>query len=189
MTLRRALQAALLLALAATLTSACKQRDAVQQNFPDLQLKSPAFSDGGTIPDQFASCEGLPDDSPILSWQAPPSGTQSFALIVTDPDTHFGAFTHWLLFNIPPDTRELPQAIRKEDPTPNGTRQGLNDFGEIGYDGPCPPGHSTHNYIFNLYALDTRLELPPRVEKKQLLEAMNKHILARGHLPGRYSHR
>lgn len=183
MTPRSAIQAALLLTLTAQL--ACK-RNNLAQNLPNLSLKSSSFSSGGTIPNQFASCEGQVNDSPELSWQSPPSNTQSFALIVTDPDAPIGVFTHWLLYNIPPDSRELPQAIRKEEQTPNGSRQGLNDFGEIGYDGPCPPGHSLHRYRFDLYALDTRLNLPAGATKKQIIDAMNGHILAHGQLIGRY---
>jgi Raf kinase inhibitor-like YbhB/YbcL family protein len=84
--------------------------------------------------------------------------------------------------------RELPQAIRKgvED-LPNGSRQGLNDFGEIGYDGPCPPLRSSpHRYVFDLYALDARLSLPQGATRRQLLDAMTGHILAHGQTTGRY---
>jgi Raf kinase inhibitor-like YbhB/YbcL family protein len=182
MTLRSALQTGLIFAVAAT-PLACK-RSNVPTGLPDLNLKSSSFTD--TIPNQFVSCEGQPDDSPELSWQSPPANTQTFALIVTDPDAPIGNFVHWVVYNLPPDMRELPQAIRKAEQLPNGSRQGTNDFDEIGYDGPCPPGHSTHRYLFDLYALDARLDLSPGATKKQLLDAMNNHILARGQLTARY---
>lgn len=181
MTLRSALQTALFFTLTALL--ACK-RNTVPADLPNLNLKSSSFTD--TIPNQFSSCEGQPDDSPELSWQSPPPKTQSLALIVTDPDAPIGTFTHWLLYDLPPDMRELPQAIRKAEQLPNGSRQGTNDFGEIGYDGPCPPGHSTHRYLFDLYALNAKTNLPPGATKKQLLDAMKNHILAHGQLTGRY---
>jgi Raf kinase inhibitor-like YbhB/YbcL family protein len=176
------------LVLAAVLTMtplACKS-DKVSSDLPSLGLKSSSFAAGGTIPNQFSSCEGQVNDSPELSWQAPPSGTQSFALIVTDPDAPIGTFVHWVIYDLPPGMRELPQAIRKAEQLPNGSRQGTNDFGEIGYDGPCPPGHSNHRYFFDLYALDTKLNLPAGATKKQVTDAMTNHILAHGQLIGRY---
>ena len=100
-----------------------------------------------------------------------------------------GTFTHWVLYDLPAETRELPRAIGKDEQLPNGSRQGINDFAEIGYDGPCPPGHSSHRYVFDLYALDAK---PARAEKKQVLDAMKNqdamknHILAHGQLTGRY---
>src|SRR5215469_8783285 len=182
MTLRSARKAALLLfAMAAQL--ACK-RTSVLEVLPDLNLKSSSFTD--TIPNQFTSCSGETNDSPELSWQSPPSSTQSFALIVTDPDAPIGNFIHWVLYDLPPNMRELPQAIRKQEILPNGSIQGLNDFGEVGYDGPCPPGHSPHRYIFDLYALDKKLNLPTGSIKKQVMDAMKGHIVAHGQLTGRY---
>ena len=184
MTPRSALNLAILLALTTTQT-ACKRSNPVE-TVPSLNLKSSSFSD--TIPNHFASCEGLDNESPELSWSAPPPTTQSFALIVTDPDAPIGTFTHWVLFDLPPDMRELPESIRKAEQLPNGSRQGTNDFGEIGYDGPCPPGHSTHRYLFDLYALDTKLNLAPGATKRQVLDAMKNHILAHGQLTARYQH-
>jgi Raf kinase inhibitor-like YbhB/YbcL family protein len=180
--LRLSFQAGLIFALTA-IQVACN-RDKTMPAVPTIELRSTSFSE--TIPNQFSSCEGQDNDSPALAWQSPPARTQSFALIVTDPDAPIGTFTHWVLYDLPPDTRELPQAIRKQEQLPNGSRQGLNDFGEIGYDGPCPPGHSTHRYVFDLYALDTKLNLPPGARKYPLLAAMNSHILAHGQLTGRY---
>ena len=180
--LRLSLQAGLIFALTAIQT-ACN-RGKTMPSDPTIELKSPGFS--GTIPNQFSSCAGQANDSPPLSWQSPPARTQSLALIVTDPDAPGGTFTHWVLYDLPPETPELPQAIRKAEQLPNGSRQGINDFGEIGYDGPCPPGGSAHRYVFDLYALDAKLNLPPRATKKQVLDAMKNHILAHGQLTGRY---
>jgi Raf kinase inhibitor-like YbhB/YbcL family protein len=180
--LRLSFKAGLIFALTA-IQVACN-REKTMQSVPTIELRSTSFSD--TIPNQFSSCEGQDNDSPALSWQAPPARTQSLALIVTDPDAPIGTFVHWVLYDLPPDTRELPQAIRKAEQLPNGSRQGVNDFGEIGYDGPCPPGHSSHRYVFDLYALDTKLNLPPGVTKKHALDAMKNHILALGQLTGRF---
>jgi Raf kinase inhibitor-like YbhB/YbcL family protein len=176
-------QAGLIFALTAP-QIAC-HRDKTPQGLPSLELKTSSFS-GGTIPNQFSSCEGQVNDSPELSWSSPPAQTQSLVLFVTDPDAPIGNFVHWVLYNLPPEMRELPQAIRKAEELPNGSRQGVNDFDEIGYDGPCPPGHSAHRYVFDLYALDTKLNLPAGATKRQVQDAIYNHILAHGQLTGRY---
>jgi len=182
-----------LTAALATTPLACN-RNKRPSALPSLGLKTYSFSrkppaspfSRGTIPNRFSSCEGQVNDSPELYWKAPPGGTQSFALIVTDGDTPIGTFVHWVMYDLPPDMRELPEAIRKAEQLPNGSRQGTNDFGEIGYDGPCPPGHSAHHYVFDLYALDTKLNLPAGATKKQVTDAMTNHILARGEFTGLY---
>jgi Raf kinase inhibitor-like YbhB/YbcL family protein len=171
-------------ALAAT-PLACN-RNKLSREVPVLVVKTSSFPAAGAIPSQFSSCEGQVNDSPELSWQAPPDRTQSLALLVTDPDAPIGNFVHWVIYDLPPEMHELPQAIRKAEQLPNGSRQGTNDFGEIGYDGPCPPGHSAHRYVFDLYALDTRLNLSAGATKKQVTDAMSNHILAHGQLTGRY---
>lgn len=150
-----------------------------------LRLTSPGFS--GAIPDRYASCSGQTGNAPPLAWDTPPPATRSFVLIVTDPDAPVRTFTHWLLWNLPPDTRSLPASIPTQPQLPNGARQGRNDFGHLGYGGPCPPGHSTHRYVFDLYALDTTLTLSAGASRKQLLAAIRGHILATGRLTGRYS--
>ena len=150
-----------------------------------LDLSSPSFS--GTIPDRFASCDGQTGNSPALAWSAPPASTRSFALLVTDPDAPMGPFTHWTLWNVPPQTRSLPGSVPAEPQLPSGARQGRNDFGHIGYGGPCPPGHAAHRYVFELYAVDTKLTLSPGASKKNLLDALRGHVLAAGRLIGRYA--
>jgi Raf kinase inhibitor-like YbhB/YbcL family protein len=149
-----------------------------------LQVLSPAFKDGDNIPDRF-TCQGQ-DVSPALSWSEPPAGAKSFSLIMDDPDAPGGVFTHWVLFNIPPDSRELPEVVPAESQLASGALQGKNDFGRIGYGGPCPPPGRPHRYQFNLYALDRSLDLKAGSSKKQLLEAMSGHILAQGRLTGTY---
>jgi Raf kinase inhibitor-like YbhB/YbcL family protein len=159
---------------------------ASQRITPSLELASASFS-GDTIPKSCSSCNSQDGASPELSWKAPPGGTQSFALIVTDKDSPLGFnFVHWVFYDIPPDKRELPEGIAKLEQLPDGSRQGHNDYDRIGYVGPCPPGHSIHRYIFNLYALDAKLNLQPGVSKKQVVKAMKGHVLALGELVGRF---
>lgn len=149
-----------------------------------LSISSQVFQEGERIPTKY-SCEGQ-DISPPLMWSESPAGTRSFALIVDDPDAPGGVFTHWVLFNLPADSRELAEAVPTQSQLPNSALQGKNDFGKIGYGGPCPPPGSPHRYRFNLYALDQSLDLKPGASKKQVLEAMQGHILAQGQLTGIY---
>ena len=126
------------------------------------------------------------DISPELAWSAPPERTQSLALIAFDMDSPLGfRFTQWVLYDMPPEKRELAENAPKEGQLANGSRQGPNDYGRIGYVGPCPP-RGTHHYVFTLYALDTKLNLPPGASKKQVQKAMKGHILASGELIGRF---
>jgi len=149
-----------------------------------LTVSSPAFNEGGKIPPKY-TCQGQ-DMSPQLAWSNPPAGTASFALIVDDPDAPGGTFTHWLLFNVPADSRGLPEAVPTEPRLSGGARQGKNDSGVTSYSGPCPPPGKPHRYQFTLYALDRALDLPGGASKKQLLSAMQTHILAQGRLTGTY---
>ncbi|MGB2632629.1 MAG: YbhB/YbcL family Raf kinase inhibitor-like protein [Candidatus Acidiferrum sp.] len=151
-----------------------------------LQLISPDFSPGATIPKPL-TCDGG-DLSPALQWQFPPDATQSFALIADDPDAPIGTWVHWVIFDMPPTLRSLPQNFPKAEQSADGSRQGANDFGKIGYGGPCPPGGQLHRYYFKLYALDAKLNLKLGAAKKDLERAMQGHILARGEYIGRYSH-
>lgn len=131
------------------------------------------------------TCDGA-NASPQLSWSAPPAGTKSLALVVSDPDAPSGEFTHWVLFNLPPTERSLPEGVPQSDQLADGARQGGNDFGKTGYGGPCPPRNSEHRYIFTLYALDTTLDLPAGASRKEVEAAMKGHIRARGELTARY---
>jgi hypothetical protein len=149
-----------------------------------LQITSTAFSPGETVPKKF-TCDG-PDVSPGLSWSDPPAGTQSLALIADDPDAPVGTWVHWVLYDLPPGVRSLDEGVPKQDQLPSGARQGRNDFGKIGYGGPCPPPGKPHRYFFKLYALDAKLNLKSGATKADLERAMKGHILAQGELIGRY---
>lgn len=150
----------------------------------DLQVSSSAFQYGGTIPVKY-TCDG-PDLSPPLQWSAPPKGTQSLALICDDPDAPIGTWVHWVLYGLPPETTSLPEAVPKHKIVLGGARQGINDFRQIGYGGPCPPPGAPHRYFFKVYALDIPLDLEPGLTKQKLLDAMKGHILAEGELMGKY---
>ena len=121
-----------------------------------------------------------------LDWTDPPSGTESFALIVDDPDAPRGTWVHWVLYDLPADARQLPESTVPRERLPSGARQGVNDFRRIGYNGPCPPPGAPHRYYFRLYALSTRLNLQPRATRAELDGAMRGHILAKTEFFGRY---
>lgn len=152
--------------------------------YKTMKLESTAFTANGMIPSQY-TCDGQ-DISPPLSWDAPPTGTQSLALIVDDPDAPGQIFVHWVLYDLPPEIHQLPQGVAPQDTLLAGGTQGKNDFGKLGYGGPCPPS-GIHRYFFRLYALDRELELKSGATKAQLEAAMNGHILAAAELIGRYS--
>lgn len=147
-------------------------------------IRSTAFSDGGEIP-RMHSCDGA-SLSPELHWKDAPAGTQSFALIVDDPDAPGGTFTHWTLWNIPGQTTALPQGVPASAVLSNGARQGKNDFGSIGYGSPCPPPGKAHRYFFKLFALDTRLALKASAGRRELERAGRRHVLAQAKLVGTY---
>ena len=149
-----------------------------------MKLESNAFTTKGLIPAQY-TCDGQ-NISPPLSWDAPPTGTQSLALIIDDPDAPGGIFTHWVLYNLPSETRQLSPAVPTQAALGNGVLQGKNDFGNLGYGGPCPP-RGTHRYFFKLYALDQPLKLASGATKEQLVTAMDGHILAAAELIGSYT--
>ena len=151
-----------------------------------LELTTAAFPAGGTIPKKF-TCDG-PDVSPALSWTNAPAGTQSFALIVDDPDAPAGTWVHWVLYNLPAGTQKLPEGVGMELELRDGSRQGRNDFGKIGYNGPCPPHGPAHRYFFKLYALDSNLELKAGATKADVERAMKNHVLAHTELLGKFGH-
>ncbi|MGZ9235834.1 MAG: YbhB/YbcL family Raf kinase inhibitor-like protein [Anaerolineales bacterium] len=151
-----------------------------------LEVTSDAFTNGQSIPAKY-SCIGK-NISPALAWNEPPAGTQSFALLVDDPDAPMGTWVHWVLFNIPADTRHLPEdlPITGKNVDPNAIYVGKNSSGNTRYDGPCPPS-GTHRYYFRLYALDTTINLLPGATKDQVLKEMDGHILAQGEIMGTFS--
>jgi len=149
-----------------------------------FEIVSTAFSAGGAIPQKF-TCDG-PDDSPQLTWTDPPAKTQSFAIIMDDPDAPVGTWVHWVIYDLPANARELAEGVAKQEQLLSGARQGRNDFGKIGYGGPCPPAGKPHRYFFKLYALDAKLGLKAGAKKSDVERAMQGHILALAELIGRY---
>jgi Raf kinase inhibitor-like YbhB/YbcL family protein len=149
-----------------------------------FQLKSPAFDPAGDIPADF-TCDGR-DRSPALQWNDPPDATQSLAVIVDDPDAPAGSWVHWVLYDLPSTIRDLPEGVPARGELSSGARQGRNDFREIGYGGPCPPHGPAHRYVFSLYALDVKTNLPVGALRRDLDRAMSGHILARAEYVGRY---
>ena len=150
-----------------------------------LALSSGSFANHGFIPKKF-TCDGA-DVSPELSWTNPPAGAHSFALIADDPDAPLGTWTHWVIFDLPPTARSLPEdASRIMDKLPDGGRQGLNDSGKIGYGGPCPPPGKPHRYFFKLYALDRKLGLEPGSTRARVEQTMQGHVLAEADWMGQY---
>ncbi len=146
-----------------------------------ISVSSSAFRNADRIPSRY-TCDGE-DVSPPLSWSEPPPGTQSFALIVDDPDA--GGWTHWIAFNIPARARGLPEGVPADGRLADGTCQGTNDFGGIGYGGPCPPGGS-HRYNFALYALSKPLTLEKGASQSEVIAAMRGCVLDQGTLVGLY---
>ena len=149
----------------------------------ELKITSTAFRHMGEIPSRF-TCEGA-DISPPLSWTAGPDGTRSYVLIMDDPDAPAGTWDHWLIYRV--EATVLPEATSAKDKPSQAVREGVNSWGKACYGGPCPPPPTgRHRYFFKVYALDTTLAFtgPPR--KKELLTAMQGHILATGELMGTY---
>ncbi len=152
-----------------------------------LTLMSPSFVNNGEIASQY-TCEGS-DLSPPLSWSGAPDGTRSFVLIVDDPDAPDPrapkmTWVHWVLYDLPPDSRGLEQGASKRN-LPPGTREGLNDWKRTGYGGPCPPV-GRHRYFFKLYALDTVLPDLGGPTKAQLERTLPGHVLDKAELIGTY---
>ncbi len=145
-------------------------------------LKIHAFADGGAIPSVF-TCEG-DNISPALVWAGEPAGTQSFALVMDDPDAPAGTWNHWLLWDMPGAIHSLPEHYR----APHAVRSGTNDFGKTGYGGPCPPKRGgPHRYFFRIYALDTpALGVPQGARRKQLESTLQQHQLGIAEYMGRF---
>lgn len=149
-----------------------------------FNLSSPAFNQGAAIPRKY-TCDGE-DLSPPLQWTEPPADTRSLALISDDPDAPVGTWVHWVVYNLPAGIRSLPEGASPAAGLPQGGVHGQNSWRRLEYGGPCPPS-GTHRYFFKLYALDITLELGPGAGKKELLGAMEGHVLAQAELMGTYS--
>ncbi|MCE5215084.1 MAG: YbhB/YbcL family Raf kinase inhibitor-like protein [Methanobacterium sp.] len=146
-----------------------------------IKITSTVFDEGGVIPNIY-SCNGI-NISPPLNWNDLPEDTESIALICEDPDAPGGIWTHWIIFNLPADTRNLPEHIMGREELDNGARHGLNDFGSVGYGGPCPPS-GTHRYYFKIYALDIKLDLTSLIGRSDFLKGIQGHILDEGQIMG-----
>ena len=143
-----------------------------------LDVQSAVVS-GGAIPSEY-TCDGANHLLP-LTWSDPPAETKTFTIMVHDPDAPRGDFVHWIAWNLPPSLRAVDQS------TPDLATQGKNDFGKVGWGGPCPPrGHGPHRYVFEVAALDTTLELGKGASRNDLEAAMRGHTLAKGQLVARY---
>ena len=144
----------------------------------EWKISSPAFENGGKIPKKY-TCDGA-NVNPPLKIENTPSNAKSFALVFDDIDAPRGSYVHWIAWNIDPGLKEI-----KEDSVPEGGIQGMNDFKERNYGGPCPPGRA-HKYVFRIYALDTLLNVNSNGTKRDLEKAMEGHILSRAQLTGSY---
>ncbi len=153
-----------------------------------MKITSTAFEPGHTIPARH-TCDGE-DLSPPLSWSGAPAGTRSLVLIMDDPDAPPGTWVHWLLYDLPPDAHDLPEGVTEHERLENGAIHGAcwgaKSFNRIGYHGPCPPPGRPHRYMFKLYALDARLDLPPKKTVIEIERAMGGHVLAEARLMGLY---
>lgn len=149
-----------------------------------MKLTSSAFQEGETIPKNYTG-DGR-NTSPPLRWDEPPAGTRGWALVCEDPDAPRGTFTHWLAYNVPAETRELAEGVPREPAVADGTKQGVNDFGKVGYDGPAPPPGKPHRYVYRLLALDRPLDLKPGGTKAGFQQEVKGHVLAEASLVGTY---
>ena len=148
----------------------------------ELSLTSSAFIAKAAIPLKY-TCEGI-NVSPPLSWSRLPSETRSIALILDDPDAAKHNFTHWVVYNLEPDVRELPEDFSS---SPGTAMQARNDFGHPKYEGPCPPANEVHRYYFRLYALSTRLPLSDDAMLSEVVDQIRGNIIANTELFGTYA--
>lgn len=160
------------------------RKAAEREDAMELGLKSSCLEENQVMAKRY-TCDGE-DVSLPLHWTDPPEGTRSFTLMVEDPDAPSGLWVHWLLYDLPHDVRRLDEGIPDDPILENGAKQGLNDFREVGYRGPCPPRGPAHRYMFKLYALDTMTNLKPQAGRQQLLGAIENHVLAQSTLTGLY---
>ena len=150
---------------------------------PKMEIRTDAFAPGAPIPAKY-TCSG-DDVSPALSWSGVPQSAKALALIVDDPDAPSGTFVHWVVYNLPPRTTHLDEAVNKGAAMPGGGAQGRNDFGRDGYGGPCPPPGAPHHYRFRLFALNS--QIAPQAPTGQAVEqAMEGHIIATAEMMGTF---
>ena len=157
---------------------------------PPMSLTSSSFADGGIIPDKYSWASSVAPVSPALAWQNAPAGTASFALIVHDPNVSRNKtsedYLHWMVFNIPATVHDFAEAVPNSAQLPDGAIQGKATNGKPGYLGLGARGNVYHHYVFELFALDTKLDLGPDATREELLKAMDGHILAKAVDEGRF---
>jgi Raf kinase inhibitor-like YbhB/YbcL family protein len=146
-------------------------------------VSSPAFSNGSYIPVEY-TCDGA-DISPPLEWRGAPPGARAFAVVVVDVDAPGGEFVHWVLYNIPANVTRLPAGIPREPVTPRGW-QAVNDFGRVGWGGPCPPPGRPHRYVFRVYAVSAPVDITPGAPARRVLAELTRLAVACGELVGLY---
>lgn len=152
---------------------------------PMIHISIPDFSDGGMIPSKYTCAAGQNSPSPAINWTGAPANTQSYVLILHDPDPVLGGSAtndvlHWAIYNIPGDAHGLPEGV-KSGALPDGSKNLKNMGGSQAYMGPCPPaGHGDHHYTFELFALNAKLDLPDSASRADLLNAMNGKVIAKG---------
>lgn len=159
----------------------------IGDTMPGFDITTSAFDDGGTVPTKY-TCSGA-DVSPPLSIQGVPDEAVALALVVDDPDAPSGVFTHWLLWDVPTDTTSIPEGVQTTETVDDlgGAKQGTNDFGEIGYRGPCPPeSHDAHTYRFKLFALDAALDVDAGAEAGAVNDAIETHRIATARLTAEF---
>ena len=145
----------------------------------EFKLTSPAFNNGTQIPSRY-TCDG-DNINPHMVIHGVPANAKSLALLMEDPDAPNGLYVHWVVWNIPPETKEI-----REHTVPGGGEEGYNSSGTVGYDGPCPPA-GMHRYFFRLYALDMKLKIPADSDRQVVETAMAQHIVATTELMGTYA--
>ncbi len=153
------------------------------QSTKDIKLTSTAFKEGESIPHQY-TCDGV-NVSPPLEWSGVPKSAKTVAMIADDPDAPSGTWVHWIVYNLPAENIGMVENLPASENLKAGGLQGKNDFGNVGYTGPCPPS-GTHRYFFKIYALDGELALKARATKPEVEKAMEGHVVAQGQLMGTY---
>jgi Raf kinase inhibitor-like YbhB/YbcL family protein len=151
---------------------------------PPMEISSTAFEDQGEIPPRHALCPDQANLSPPVDWSHVPPATESLALVCVDSAV---GFVHWTIYNIPPSATGLIEGVPQLGDLGDGSLQGPNDYGEVGYGGPCPPPGAPHEYVFTLYALDTTLDLPAGADADTVLQAAEDHIIVQAQVTGLYA--
>jgi len=154
------------------------------QEMAEIKVTSPAFTQGQAIPKRHSRYGD--DVSPPLAWTGIPDGTKEIVIICDDPDAPVGTWVHWVVYGIPATHAGMEEGIPKDETLTDGSKQGKNSWGEIGYGGPQPPS-GTHRYFFKVYAVDKPTGLEPGATEKQVIAAIDGHVLAKGELMGTYA--